>query len=771
MTSNTQTSSITDVESNTTIDNLPDDGVEYQVEMTCPLGLENILAQELKDLGLLQTRLGEGQVKLTANLTGIYRACLWSRVATRVMLPLASFDIDSADDLYDGVKKIDWSAHMLSTSTLAIDCHGTNLSIRNTQFGAVKTKDAIADYFVEKTGERPSVEKQQPDIRLSVRIKREQVTVSLDLSGESMHRRGYRQHGGMAPLKENLAAGLLLRAGWGKEDFSYLVDPMCGSGTFLIEAAFISLNIAPGSRRQYWGFKGWLKHDHRLWQQLKDLAKNEQKSNDDLTIRFVGTDNEQRAIAAARENIKRAGLVGLIEVSLSPFQEFDFALPNAKSNDLEESDLKENDLEENELKGLVMTNPPYGERIGDELALAGLYRDLGEWVIQNCLNSRLFMLTSNEGLAKQIPIRPDKHTRVLNGGLECRAYRFPIEDKFIKRDILEAGVVSAGADMIVNRLKKNRKKFAKWATQNKIECYRIYDADMPEYAVAIDIYKDWAHVQEYQAPKSIDPIKARQRLLDVVAAIPGALNIPETQVVLKYRQRQSGRDQYEKLDQSQHEMIVSEYGCDFIVNLKDYLDTGLFLDHRPVRKLIQDKANGKRFLNLFSYTASASIHAGQGGAKSTLSVDMSNTYNDWAKRNIELNEFSNRDHKVVRADCLEWLRNSEDKFDLIFMDPPTFSNSKKMEDVLDIQRDHVDLIKLAMARLEQEGELIFSNNYRRFMLDPSLSDSYEIENISKQSLDLDFERNQKIHQCWILRHKDVSVMAGLENMDLFATSN
>ncbi|OUR78263.1 23S rRNA (guanine(2445)-N(2))/(guanine(2069)-N(7))-methyltransferase [Marinomonas sp. 42_23_T18] len=722
----------------------------YQLEITCPLGLENILSQELAGRGLTQTRLGEGQVKLSTDLEGMYTACLWSRVATRVMLPLAQFDIDSAEELYDGVKSIDWSSHMTATSTLAIDCHGTNHTIRNTQFGAVKTKDAIADYFVERDGERPSVDKQEPDIRISVRVKREQVTISLDLSGGSMHRRGYRQHGAMAPLKENLAAGLLLRAGWGQDNFTQLIDPMCGSGTFLVEAALISLNIAPGASRNFWGFKGWLKHDHSLWQQLNDFAKNERIAPQDLNIRFFGTDNHQKAIAHSRENIKRAGLTGVVNVEMADFQDYDF------------------EISQDAGPGLVMTNPPYGERIGDELELVSLYRELGEWVVENCMNWRLFMLTSNQGLAKQIPLRPDKHTRVLNGGLECRAYRFPVVEKFIKQDVLEAPVSNAGSEMFSNRLKKNFKKYAKWAKQNKIECYRVYDADMPEYAVAIDLYQGWAHVQEYQAPKSIDPLKARQRLFDVVAAIPHALNLPESQVIVKYRQRQTGKEQYEKLDQSKHEMIVTEYDCDFIVNLKDYLDTGLFLDHRPVRKLIQSKANGKRFLNLFSYTSTASVHAGQGGAKSTLSVDMSNTYVDWSRRNIELNEFSERDHKVVRADCFEWLKNSDDMFDLIFMDPPTFSNSKKMENVLDIQRDHGDLVGLAMARLEVGGELIFSNNYRRFVLDQNIIETYDVENITKQSFDLDFERNTKIHQCWIIKHKSVEEQAGLDNLDLFS---
>jgi 23S rRNA (guanine2445-N2)-methyltransferase / 23S rRNA (guanine2069-N7)-methyltransferase len=707
----------------------------YALEITCPLGLENVLEKELHDEGLTQTRFGEGQVKLTTDLEGMYKACLWSRVATRVMLPIANFKIDSADELYDGVKAIKWSDHMSASDTIAIDCHGTNHHIRNTQFGAVRAKDAIADYFVELSGERPNVQKEQPDVRIALRIKREVVTVSIDLSGESMHRRGYRQQGSMAPLKENLAAGLLMRAGWGRDcGLTQLIDPMCGSATFLVEAAMMSLDIAPGLGRQYWGFKGWKQHDHRMWQQLMDFAKNRKKDPAELGLRFQGTDRDQRAIAAARESIKRAGMVGLIDVAMTPFQEHEFDINP-------------------ELPGLVITNPPYGERMGDEMALIALYRQLGEWVVSHVRGWQFMMLTSNDHLARQIPVRPEKSTRVINGGIECRAYIFPLLEGRIKEDVVAQSVMTPGAQMFANRLQKNVKKMKKWVDSNKIQCYRVYDADMPEYAVAIDIYQDWAHVQEYQAPKSVDPEKAKQRLFEVMSAIPTALNIAESNVILKQRQRQSGKEQYEKLDQSKHEMIVEEYGCDFIVNLKDYLDTGLFLDHRPVRKLIQDRANGKRFLNLFCYTATASVHAGQGGARSSLSVDMSNTYTEWARRNIELNEFSERNHQVERADCIEWLKQSRDVFDLIFMDPPTFSNSKKMADVLDIQRDHGDLLRLAMARLAKGGELIFSNNYRRFILDADLEQEFEVKNITHETFDPDFDRNSKIHQCYVIKHK------------------
>ena len=405
--------------------------------------------KELHGEGLTQTRLGEAQVKLTTDLEGMYKACLWSRVATRVMLPIANFKMESADDLYDGVKAIQSSDHMNASDTIAIDCHGTNHHIRNTQFGAVRAKDAIADYFVALSGERPNVEKEQPEVRIALRIKREVVTVSIDLSGESMHRRGYRQQGGMAPLKENLAAGLLLRAGWGRDcGLTQLIDPMCGSGTFLVEAAMMSLDIAPGLRRPYWGFKGWKQHDHRMWQQLMDFAKNRKKDPATLGIRFQGTDREQKAIAAARENIKRAGLTDVIDVTMSSFQEHEFDInPDAP--------------------GLLITNPPYGERIGDEMALIALYRQLGEWVVTHVRGWQFMMLTSNDHLARQIPARPEKSTRVINGGIECRAYQFPLLAGSIKEDVVAQSVMTPGAQMFANRLQKNAKKLKKWVEKNK----------------------------------------------------------------------------------------------------------------------------------------------------------------------------------------------------------------------------------------------------------------------------------------------------------------
>jgi 23S rRNA (guanine2445-N2)-methyltransferase / 23S rRNA (guanine2069-N7)-methyltransferase len=307
--------------------------------------------------------------------------------------------------------------------------------------------------------------------------------------------------------------------------------------------------------------------------------------------------------------------------------------------------------------------------------------------------------------------------------------------------------------MFGNRLKKNAKQLDNWARKNDISCYRLYDADMPEYAVAVDRYRDWVHVSEYRAPAKVDPEAAERRLRDVVRAIPSALDVHPGQVVLKQRQRQKGKQQYEKYGQAGEFIEVQEGQAKLLVNLKDYLDTGLFLDHRPVRLKIAELARGKRFLNLFCYTATASVHAALGGAKWTDSVDMSQTYLDWGRKNMALNGLSETSNRMVRADVREWLKDNDAKYDLILLDPPTFSNSKRMEGVLDVQRDHETLIKRAMHMLEPGGLLIFSNNQRKFELAEGISERYQLENRTDWSIDKDFQRNKSIHQCWFIRHQ------------------
>jgi 23S rRNA (guanine2445-N2)-methyltransferase / 23S rRNA (guanine2069-N7)-methyltransferase len=718
----------------------------YSFFATCPKGLESLLLEELQQLGAEQLKETVAGVYFSGALPLAYRACLWSRLANKVLLPLHTAKCDSVDELYDGVKTVEWDDHLHVNGTFAIEFFGKLRGVNHSHFGALKAKDAVVDYFYERCGSRPNVHKDTPDVRINVRAHRGELTVSLDLSGESLHRRGYRQTGGVAPLKENLAAAILLRADWPgmAARGGALLDPMCGSGTFLIEAAMMTGNIAPGLYRRRWGFDGWQSHVPKTWIDLVEEAR-------DLRAQALhrqwpeirGYDAHPRAIDYAEQNINRAGLTGKVRVSRKELAQFS----------------KPTHTELN--TGLIITNPPYGERLGEEHSLVHLYRHLGQQLRKEFSGWRAGVFTGNPELGKQMGLRSNKQYQLFNGRIPSKLLMFDVEPEYFvdkpHTDSVDEGssirpVLTEGAKMFANRLRKNQKKLAKWSKKNDISCYRLYDADMPEYAVAVDCYGDWVHVAEYAPPAKVDEEAAEKRIRDVVRAIPSALDVHPAKVVLKQRRRQKGKQQYEKYGEAGDFIEVQEGQAKLLVNLKDYLDTGLFLDHRPVRLKIAELARGKRFLNLFCYTATASVHAALGGAKWTDSVDMSQTYLDWGRKNMALNGLSETSNRMVRADVRDWLKDNDNKYDLILLDPPTFSNSKRMEGTLDIQRDHQQLIKGAMHCLEKDGLLIFSNNQRKFVLDTEVLERYQVEDKSAWSLDKDFERNQKIHQCWFIRH-------------------
>lgn len=716
--------------------------------VTCPKGVEYLLADELRELGLEPVRNAPAGVWVQGPLAAGYRACLWSRLANRVILHLAEVDATSGDSLYQGAAAIDWSGHLAVDGRFKVTFVGENEAIRNTQYGAQRVKDGVVDRLRQPDGSRPSIDTENPDVIVSARLHRGQAQLGIDLSGDSLHRRGYRTEKGAAPLKENLAAALLLRADWPRiaaagGDF---VDPMCGSGTLVIEAALMALDQAPGLLRESFGLTGWQGHDEALWQSLLTEARvRAEQGRSGSLPRFIGFDQDRAVIATAWRNIQRAGLDGVVHVECRDLAEF--RRQDSWSD-----------------RGLVLTNPPYGERLSERKALGGLYRLLGERVKAELPGWRMGVFTGAPEAGHAIGLRSYKQYKLYNAKLPAQLLLFEVDkaSETRSRDIGAPGEVMPHifhrerAEMLRNRLRKNRKALGQWARKQGIECYRLYDADMPEFALAIDLYRDRIHVQEYAAPKSVDERAARERLAEALAVIPEALELAPEAMVCKQRQRQAGTSQYEKQTATGEFFTVSEYGCQIRVNLKDYLDTGLFLDHRPVRHWIQQHAAGKRFLNLFCYTGVASVHAAVGGAASSLSLDMSRTYVNWARENLALNNADRRRHRVEQADCLTWLANTSslsEQFDLIFMDPPTFSNSARMEGVLDIQRDHRQLVEQAMARLAPGGLLIFSNNFRRFRMDEALEQQFDVQEVSRETIDRDFQRNARIHRCWHIRHR------------------
>jgi 23S rRNA (guanine2445-N2)-methyltransferase / 23S rRNA (guanine2069-N7)-methyltransferase len=705
---------------------------------TCPKGLELLLAEELRTLGAHGVRETRAGAEFSGALETAYRACLWSRLASRVLLPLAEFAAHTPDDLYRGVRTVRWDEHLAPEGTLAVDFTTTASAITHSHFGALKVKDAIVDQLREQHGVRPSVDTARPDIRVNVYLHRDHAILSLDLSGESLHRRGYRAEAVEAPLKENLAAAILIRAGWPTvtADGGTLVDLMCGSGTLPIEAALMAADAAPGLLRPYFGFLHWRQHDAPLWQRLLAEAHERRDAGVARATSIRGYDSDPRAVRIAQDNLRRAGLDEHAGIALRALA--DCAAESGKP-------------------GLVVVNPPYGERLGEAAQLPALYAELGQ-ALKNCFAGwRAAVFTGNPEVAKNIGVRARKMHVLWNGAIECRLLHFDVAEEWYmkERDPSKPIELSQGARIFENRLRKDLKHFGKWARRQEIFAYRVYDADLHDYNLAIDVYESdrrYVHVQEYEAPESVDPMKARRRLNEALAVIPQVLEIPPQQVFFKQRRRQKDGAQYEKLSETGEFHEVREGPCRLLVNFTDYLDTGLFLDHLLTRNLVGELANGKRFLNLFGYTGTASVHAALGGASATTTVDMSYTYLDWAKRNLELNGIRGRQHALVQADVLQWLKEERpERYGLIFLDPPTFSRSKRMDGTLDIQRDHTSLIRDTVALLEPGGTLVFSTNLRRFRLEQEALAGLEIEDITRRTIPADFERNPRIHQCFRIR--------------------
>ena len=725
----------------------------------CAYGFEPELARELKDLRIKRTRPLKGGVAFYGDLWCAYRVCLWSRIASRVELVLDRVPADTADALYWGVRHIHWADHISPTATIAVHAHGTNDELRNTQFTAVKVKDAICDRLRAETGQRPDVQPHRPDVCIQVAIRRDKATISLDLSGEPLHRRGYREEGvqSQAPLKENLAAAIVCAANWkelAKEGYAF-VDPMCGSGTLALEACGIACDMAPGIMRDYWGFEGWAQHDEDLWNSLVDEADNRFEQGVSTCPPIYACDIDERCIEIARANAKRAGVGPLITFEVADV---------ASLGDTLGSDLCNK-------PGFLATNPPYGERLASLAQLPSVYQSLSQGIDALGNQWNIAVITPDDQIDKALGMQPELLRDFYNGAIEVQLRCYKHENvqhqtiSLLSLSGVEHNPVvnDIHADQFAARLRKNAKERRKWAKRTGVSCYRVYDADLPDFAVAIDVYTDkkpgcgpYVRIAEYMAPQEIDQDQAQGRFRDTLAITPLVLDIESKNVFAKTRRRNKGGAQYSEARARSVKAYTQEDGYNVEIDLNAYLDTGIFLDHRITREVLGALASeDKTFLNLFAYTGVASLHAAGSGA-STTTVDMSQTYLNWAQRNMQHNGFRGKKHEFIRADVTRWITEARRNclhYDLIFVDPPTFSNSKSMgTHTWSVQRDHTELLIGVSRLLNYEGCAIFSCNLRNFKPDVETLEKYGviIKDVTAYTIPHDFERNAKIHHCYVV---------------------
>ncbi len=734
----------------------------------CAKGLEYLLADELSALGCARATAAVAGVNAEGSLHDAQRAVLWSRLSSRVLWPIAEFDCADEHALYAGARAVPWEAHLDPGHTIAVDAHVSGAAITHARYAAQRIKDAVVDRLREAAGARPDVDVAAPDVRIDLVLRKGRAILSIDVSGGAMHRRGWRRVQGEAPLKEPLACAVLLRGGWPQlyRDGGALLDPMCGSGTLLIEGALMAADVAPGLLRH--GERPptrWSGFDGGAWTALLGEARRrETAGRNALRPAFIGRDVDPHAVRAAKENAVAAGVEQAIDFMVANVTELALARRRhshgsgpATSMDPR---LGGNDGTGTAAPGLVACNPPYDARLAADPAL---YRALGDALRREAPAWRASLLCGSQELAFATGLRAKKAYRVFNGAIECTLL---VADPVAPapRDRAQPRALPEGAQMVANRLRKNMAKLRSWREREGVSCWRAYDADIPEYAAAVDVYlaepwpasaqaegAQWLHVQEYAPPAQIPAEVARRRLDELLLAAREVFALPKERVALKTRARGKGGAKYGRFDHRGQFLTVREGAARLKVNLFDYLDTGLFLDHRPLRLRIAQEARGGRFLNLFCYTGAATVQAAVGGAATTTSVDLSATYLEWLADNLRENGIGGTRHRIAQADAVAWLEADRGEYDLVFCDPPTFSNSTRAAD-FDVQREHVRLLRAAVARLSRDGVLYFSNNYRRFRLDEDAVSAFAaVEEITAATIPPDFARDRRIHRCWRIR--------------------
>lgn len=714
-------------------------------------GLGDALAVELGFFGGAVISTQKSLTMARFALADFYRFCLHTRVASRILLPIATLALDDgievAEAVYQAVRGVDFSRFINIDEAFWLRVVLDTKVQANQQFTTLRLKDGIVDGFYQKFGARPNADK-DAHVLLYAHIA-DKLSLYIDISKTSLHRRGYRVCMTDAPIKETLAAALLYLQGWHTQEFDTIIDPMCGSGTLLIEAMLMRTKL-PVQIAHEFAFEKIGMHDESLWQQTRtQMVDAHNQALDALLHKGVavyGFDIDKGAVHATMQNFLHA-----------------FASDNPDTHavlrniHIEHLGLHAQSVRLERIDGervFIITNPPYGERLGDSNQMRALYQGLGK-IYQHKAGAVFGALAMRVEDADVLPLQDTSTTRLKNGALVVYFRTGVIKNA--PKSLIESAICPwqdwEDADIeLFNRLRKNFSARQKYARTHNLHCMRLYDADLPQYNAIIDIYERALHIQEYAPPKQIDPETAKVRLHTLIKTARYLFNLDRQDVFLKTRARQSGNNQYQKAPKTSAPIIVREQGALFFVNLRDYLDTGLFLDHSPMRQILHDDAQDRSHpvaLNLFAYTCSASVYLARGGA-SVCSVDLSGNYLAWGKQNFALNGLDTDTHEFIEADAFEWLKHTDWRFDIIFIDPPTFSNSKKFFGTFDVQRDHGAMISRAMNRLHNGGVLYFSNNYQKFVLDENLQHRFCVQEITHKTHGKDFA---SAHKSYKITHK------------------
>lgn len=721
----------------------------FDILAATAFGLEAVTARELHDLGYADAKgVGTGRVLFQGDALAVARANIRLRTADRVLIRVGTFPAKDFGQLFDGANALPWERWIPADARFPVNGRSVRSQLSSVPACQRIVKKAIVERLLaaHKVDELPET---GATVEVEVALLKDEATLTIDTSGAGLHKRGYRPIVGEAALKETLAAGLVLLSNWRPE--RALIDPFCGTGTIAIEAALIGRNIAPGIARSFDAEK-WAAIPPGVWEKAREEARA--GVLDRLPITIHASDIDDRALAVARDAAKAAGVERDVH-----FQKRDLA-----------------DLASKSEHGVIITNPPYGVRLGDAPEIDRLYR-LMPVVFRRLPTWSFHVLTARLDMEQVFGQQATRRRKLYNSRIECTYFSFlgpkPLA---MRRDHGErtddespnaADGQGAGDDeapafgglrerdvregeQFAARLAKNVRHLRRYPSRG-ITCYRVYERDCVDTPLIIDRYEDAVHVAEYERGHSRSAAQQADWWDQVRRAVSDATGVPTERIFTKEKHRQSDFSQHEKVGDEHKTLVVQEGGLKFEVNLSDYIDTGLFLDHRLTRQMVREEAGGRRFLNLFCYTGAFTVYAAAGGAKSTTSVDLSNTYLEWCGRNLALNGFIGREHSVVRSGVMEWLRGQRPgpAFDLAVIDPPTFSRSKSTDQDWDVQADHAALFGLLTPLMSTAGVIYFSTNFRRFRLDEAAlaGQGLHVREITSRTIPPEY-RNRRIHRCW-----------------------